>query len=279
MLDAGKTKKIIEDKWNQLSENDAHFDEDSSSLQKRRLAFLDLLLLMVKDGALNLDDVQEEVDTFMFEGHDTTLSALNWCLQWIGSQPKVQEKLHQEMDEIFDRQEREVTTDDLKSMIMCFESIHYQRSCSHLDYSNFYTTLSSTLETTLVDFSTIKKYNAADGKTLPAGVEVFIWPYMIHRDPDFRAEPEKFDPDRFSSANSAGRHPFAYVPFSAGPRNCIGQRFAMMMLKTILCWILRRFEIKSCRNIEDIPENVDLVMRPGGGIELELKNCMNSQKI
>lgn len=58
---------------------------------------------------------------------------------------------------------------------------------------------------------------------IPADTNVTIFAYMVHRDPKIYSNPEIFDPERFSMDNSQKRHPYAYVPFSAGPRNCIGK--------------------------------------------------------
>ena len=88
----GFTRKVIH-------ERNSDFNLNQS---QKRVAFLDILLKAKhEDNSLTFDDIQNEVDTFMFEGHDTTAAALSWAIHLIGSHPEVQKKLHEEIDSVF----------------------------------------------------------------------------------------------------------------------------------------------------------------------------------
>jgi cytochrome P450 len=109
-----------------------------------------------------------------------------------------------------------------------------------------------------------------DDLKIKKGTNVSIFTYSIHRDERYYPEPEKFDPDRFLPENSRNRHAFAYLPFSVGKRNCIGQRFAMMEEKILLASILRRFEVTSLMTTEELEPTAEIVLKPKNGVPLKL---------
>jgi cytochrome P450 family 4 len=92
--------------------------------------------------------------------------------------------------------------------------------------------------------------------------------YNVHRNPVYFPNPEKFDPDNFLPEKVLKRHPYAYIPFSAGPRNCIGQKFALLEEKTALSSILRHYEVRSLDKREDIHLMVELILRPEEGLQV-----------
>ncbi|PIK54573.1 putative cytochrome P450 4V2, partial [Apostichopus japonicus] len=190
-----------------------------------------------QDPSFTLEDIREEVDTFMFEGHDTTASGTSWTLFLLGHHPEIQKKVQEELDNVFDNdRDRPVTNDDIQN----------------LTYLN----------------CVVKE--ALRGNFVPKDTITVIGIYWLHRDPKQFPDPEKFDPDRFLPENIKGRHPFAYVPFSAGPRNCIGQKFALMEEKVILASLLRKLSFKSCQSVEEVSPIGELILRPYKGIEMEI---------
>nr|UOU03280.1 cytochrome P450 4V23/24-2 [Brachionus rubens] len=243
------TKKVIMERDVEL--------EDSELKSEKRIAFLDLLLKAKReDPSISFDDIREEVDTFMFEGHDTTAAAAAWACQLIGSHPEVQKKLHDEIDTVLGQSNRSLTNDDLKELkyldLVIKETLRLFPSVAYIGrvFSE---------DCTIGGFKILKGETAA------------INPFLIHRDEKYYPDPEKFDPDRFLPENSKDRHAYAYIPFSAGRRNCIGQRFALMEEKVLLANILRRFEIESIKTLDELEPVADLILHPTNGIPVQLK--------
>ncbi|XP_026281580.2 cytochrome P450 4V2-like [Frankliniella occidentalis] len=90
---------------------------------------------------------------------------------------------------------------------------------------------------------TVREETELAGKTLPAGTVLVVNIFGLHRDPRHHHEPLQFDPARFADADRE-RHPYSYLPFSGGPRSCIGQRYGMMAVKTMLAAVLAEYSIE-----------------------------------
>ncbi|KAK4329599.1 hypothetical protein Pmani_000074 [Petrolisthes manimaculis] len=240
------------EKTNKLAK---HMDDEIIG-KKRRLAFLDLLLEYSEEGrGLSDEDIREEVDTFMFEGHDTTAAAINWSLYLLGCHPEIQARVHEELDMIFSSPDQPVTMAELREMKLTENCI---KEALRLFPSVPF------LARELQEEAVIDNYR------IPEGTTVMVVTYRLHRDPDQFPDPERFDPDRFLPENVSKRHPYAYVPFSAGPRNCIGQKFALMEEKILLSSILRKYRAESCTRREDLRLLGELILRPENGNTVKL---------
>ena len=107
------------------------------------------------------------------------------------------------------------------------------------------------------------------GTVIPAGLELSVSTSNLHMNEKYWDQPQVFRPERFQNEECLKRHPYCYIPFSAGPRNCIGQRFALLELKTFLYYIVSSLEIESVQVYEDLVVRRALVSHSENGINLK----------
>ncbi|KAL7394584.1 hypothetical protein ABVT39_028279 [Epinephelus coioides] len=224
---------------------------------KRNLDFLDILLLARDENQQGLsdDDIRAEVDTFMFEGHDTTASGLSFILYCLACHPEHQKMCREEIIQALDGKDT-MEWEDLSK-------IPYTTMCIK-ESLRLYPPVPGTAR------KTTKSMTFPDGRTLPKGTHIGISIYGTHRNPSVWENPDVFDPLRFIPENVSKRSPHAFVPFSAGPRNCIGQNFAMNELKVATALTLRRYQL-----IEDPTQKPkiiqNLVLRSLNGVYIKIK--------
>ncbi|GIY17764.1 cytochrome P450 4c3 [Caerostris extrusa] len=176
------------------------------------------------------EGVRQEVDTFISAGHGTPAIAVKWALYLIGLYPEVQEKIHQELDSVLGA--------DRKAPLFGRRSESTQiPGCVLKECNRIYPPAPAIIRKISEDISVC-------GYTTQESTR-YCGAFLLHRDEDVFPDPEKFDPERFLPENSAHIPDCAYIPFAAGPRDCIGRVFAEMEVKILVCHILRNFSLRS----------------------------------
>ena len=118
-----------------------------------------------------------------------------------------------------------------------------------------------------------RQANAADeisGYAVPRDAVVVISQYIVHRHPDFWSAPEQFEPERFTPAQEARRHRFAYIPFGEGPRMCIGKAFALMEMHLVLATIAQAYTLQVVPEHPVVPE-LAVTLRPRDGLWMTVR--------
>jgi cytochrome P450 len=220
-------------------------------------SLLSMLLSAVDaDTGLPLDDraLRDELLTLFVAGHETTALTLTWLFALLDGRPDVLARMRAEVDRVLDG--RDPTFEDVPKLTYVRQVVEE--------------TLRLRPPAPLVARNVVVD-DAVDGFRLASGDVVFLLFWATHRHPQFWADAETFDPDRFAPERSKDRHSWSFVPFSGGPRTCIGNMFALVESSVLIAQILNRFdiEVKDCAGVK--PRAV-VTMRPSKPVRVVLRS-------
>uniref|UniRef100_A0A8D8R429 Cytochrome P450 4V2 n=1 Tax=Cacopsylla melanoneura TaxID=428564 RepID=A0A8D8R429_9HEMI len=268
---ANQDKNVIREgisagKSDSNSENTFEDDPESSTDTSLKKTFIEAIVrdqmdpTVPRQNVLNHDELVSELITIIFAGMDTTKVANNVILILLALHPKIQQEVYDEIQAVMGTDPSIAPTyDQLQEL--------------HL--------LTRVIKESLRLFPPVPVFGRqaeeeieVDGYTIPKGAGMYV---LINcgpqRDPRFWPNPEHFDPDRFLPSQTEGRNPNTHLPFSTGPRNCIGYKYGMLQLKTTISTILRRYRIlpgDKCKRIEDIRWELHFTMHMASGNDIRL---------
>jgi cytochrome P450 len=223
----------------------------------------DLLSMLIsardEDGSRMSDrQLRDEVLTFLIAGHETTALTLTWTWHLLAQHPAVERKLHQELDSLLGGRVPEFS--DLPALTYTERVIR--------ESMRLYPPAWSLARTVISDFE-------LRGYRIPAGANVVMSQWIMHRNPTYFADPQTFDPDRWSPEKAQKLPRFAYFPFGGGPRQCIGSSFAMMEATLLLATIAQSFQLRPVPDHPVIPIP-SFTLRPKYGLPMTLESRLSA---
>ncbi|XP_059621733.1 cytochrome P450 4c21-like [Phlebotomus argentipes] len=248
-------EKVIVNKASSDEETKGHkserrLSEDELTSYKKPQIFIDQVMEMHKEGKLEtMVDVKAHVGTNIATGFETSALISSYCVLMLAMHPKIQQKVYEEIEGIFGK--------DCKNPVVEYE--HFNR----LEY------LDRVLKETLRLFPVVpyfarkvsKDFNLA-GHKVPAGVRIMISMITVHHDKEIWGEDaEKFNPDNFLPERVQTRHPYSYFPFGGGIRNCIGMKYSLMSMKTMIIHLLSNYRLSTELRMEDLRTKIDVTLK------------------
>jgi cytochrome P450 len=215
---------------------------------------LSMLLQAQDEDGSQMSDAQlrDEVMTLFLAGHETTALTLSWSWYLLARHPRAEQQFHAELDQVLGGREPDVS--DLPNLkyteMIAKEAMRL--------YPPAYAVGREAIEETEIG-----------GYRVPRGTQMFAFQWVTHRDPRYFERPDEFEPERWASESIQRLPKYAYFPFGGGPRQCIGNYFAMMEVVLLLATIGQRFRFSLIEGFEMEVLPV-LSLRPKNGIKVKL---------
>lgn len=227
--------------------------EYRKSSYTRRNDFMQLLIDLDKE--LTFNEICGLAFSFFSAGYETSSSTMTNCIFELAQHPEIQQKLRDEINESIAKNNNNVTYEITMSMP------YLEKVISE--------TLRKYPPGGLIARIANENYKVPNTDyVIEKDTTTIISVYGLHRDPNIYPEPDKFDPERFTTENINKRHPFTYLPFGDGPRICIGMRFGLMQVRLGLITLLRHYKITTCEKT-----NLNIKFKPAAAIMLMDGGC------
>ncbi|ABS61705.1 cytochrome P450 [Parvibaculum lavamentivorans DS-1] len=199
---------------------------------------------------MTLDQVRDEVATFLLAGHETTATTMSWVWYLLTVHPEWQERLYEEVWAVTEG--RRLTIDDVPALVETRAVIE--------EALRLYPPVANLMR------RAIKTTELTPDITIERGQTVLISPWLLHRHRFFWREPDRFDPTRFLGEEAATRPRHLYIPFGGGPRICIGASFALLEAVLILATFMQRARVKVI-NADQVMPQARIVLRPNVALQ------------
>ncbi|KAH8410873.1 hypothetical protein KR222_005602, partial [Zaprionus bogoriensis] len=187
---------------------------------------------------LTIEQMAAQSFVFFVAGFETSSSTMSFCLYELALQPEIQERLRDEIEEVLKETPNGELTYDAIGKMTYLDQVLSETLRKH-------TIVAHLVRQAIEDYKVPNTYHVIE-----KGTTVLISTHSIHHDPEIYPDPERFDPTRFEPEAIKARHPYAYLPFGDGPRNCIGERFGRMQAKIGLVSLLRHFQFSVSKRTE-----------------------------
>ncbi|XP_059612803.1 cytochrome P450 6A1-like [Phlebotomus argentipes] len=235
------TRKDITDFYTRIVKETVAYRENENV---KRDDFLNLLIQLKNKGKLDddpgkdigkitLNEVISNAFLFLLAGFETSSTTMKFCLLELANAIEIQDRLREEIKTVLERYDNKITYEALSEMKYLDQVIN-ETLRKH--------PVGGLLVRSLKDDYKVPKMDVV----LEKGTQLFIPVLAIHHDPDIYPDPDKFDPERFTPEAVKSRHPYAFLAFGEGPRNCIGMRFGMMQTKIGISCLLMNYKFSPC---------------------------------
>ncbi|XP_046429405.1 cytochrome P450 4C1-like isoform X5 [Neodiprion fabricii] len=234
---------------------DEERDADDDSTAGPQILIENLFRLSDDNKTLTDKEVRDHVDTMIVAGSDTTAITMNYVLLMLASHQDIQEKVYQELCDIFGEH---VLNDDSEELHITMDVLARMAYMERV--------IKETMRLFVVGPVTFRKTTEnldLGGHTVPRGSSVMVNVMGVHRSEKYWPDALKFDPDRFLPERFAKQEPYSYLPFSGGRRNCLGAKYAMMFMKTMTATVLRKYVLTKDKvvPVEDVRLKLDFLLK------------------